>query len=500
MEASELRRNKIDGPAGRLAWMSAAIAILAGFTASSQEVHQTTDESLSENVSGNETDPAAPEAEKKQTTLPDTEADSSEPLTLESLQRQIDTLNKNHEQIINQLNEATSTDGSLGSRFSFYGFMVFSLTRSWIQPDNAIKNIQHEPLSFAVSNVNLFFSTRMTQDLSALVELAFTFAPHGNERFSPYQRQDNTVLNTTFLRTQVLGGVAIERAQATWQKYDFLGVTIGRFITPWGIWNVDHSPVIYLPMVLPLSAVPTELLPKAQTGIMLHGRAFPLPSFYIDYALTVANNRADVEASLDFNDNKALGLRLALQYETPNLGLSLGGYGYFGQVNVITKAMSYDVAANSFNVGSSTTDKHTELTGTLDFAFRFWGLKLQAEYMRSLIQYEVHPFRVAPFFQTSFPSYMPDHVRSAAYVLLAYSFSLSERLGNSLITPWAMLEHSETEDTNPNGTANSFRGGLTFKPSPYWAIKAEGAMMWAPDSEYFSSNIYFAGLQAAVTF
>jgi hypothetical protein len=95
---------------------------------------------------------------------------------------------------------------------------------------------------------------------------------------------------------------------------------------------------------------------------------------------------------------------------------------------------------------------------------------------------------------------MPDHVRSAAYVLLAYSFSLSERLGNSLITPWAMLEHSETEDTNPNGTANSFRGGLTFKPSPYWAIKAEGAMMWAPDSEYFSSNIYFAGLQAAVTF
>ncbi|MCU0662328.1 MAG: hypothetical protein MUC50_08385 [Myxococcota bacterium] len=431
------------------------------------------------------------------------EAAASDALALKALQTRIEELearaaDQETVTVEDTGGEATSFKPSL----SMYGFMTLSLTRSWVQANNAMNNIVHEEASFTFSNVNLFFQSRMTQSLSALVELYFTFAPHGNETFNPYQRQDTTVTETSTLRQRVLGGVAIERAQATWQRYDAFGLTVGRFITPYGVWNVEHSPTIYLPMVLPLSMVPSPLLPTAQTGLMVHGRFFPHTGTYIDYAITAANNRSDVEASLDFNDNKALGLRVQLCNETLKFSLSLGGNGYKGHVDIRKKTDQIDLSVPTIRITSSSVDKHTELSGSFDVVLKVFGARLQAEYTRSILKYDVHPLRMAPFYNVPVTGdgYVPDHTRWAGYVMLAYEIPLKKLLDDTTLTPWAMLERSEFEDSNPDYDANDFRAGLTFKPSSYWVIKVEGATMWAPESKSIKSNIYFAGAQAAVSF
>jgi hypothetical protein len=384
--------------------------------------------------------------------------------------------------------------------FSVYGIMDFGLFRSWVKSDNVLKNVVNEELSFVLTHLNLFFKSMMTPSLSAMAEVRFTFAPHGNESFVPYQRVDATVTESTTMRQHVLGGVSIERALTTWQKWDFLGVTVGRFITPYGIWNVEHGSPVCIPIFLPYIWF-HGILPNAQTGLMLHGRFFPGSNHYIEYAITAANNRADVEASLDFNDNKALGLRLRVLYETPKLTLSLGGYGYLGQVNVQTKKTNVDMMARTVKVKKTSTDKHTELTGSLDLLIAFAGIRLQVEYARSLVKYDVHPIRVVPIFNFTIGEiYFPDHTRWDGYALLAYELPLQKILGDMTLTPFVMGEMSSPEDLDDSSDASVIRAGFNFKPNHFWVIKLEGSRLWTPNSPYVKSSIYFVGAQLAVWF
>jgi hypothetical protein len=440
--------------------------------------------------------PAAPQAPSEATA-----AQAGDAPTLESLQKRVEELELQQEDQEMEAFEATAGEmTSFKPTFSVYGFLTVSLMRAWISKNNILYNLMHDKLSFAISNVNLYFHSRMTQSLSAMVELYFTFAPQGRESYMPYGRLDTTVTESSTLRQHVLGGVAIERAQATWQRFDFLGVTVGRFITPYGVWNVEHGATVFLPLIPPY-VMANHILPNAQTGLMIHGRFFPHSGIYLDYAITAANNRSDVEASLDFSDNKALGLRLQLRYEHPKFGVSLGGYGYWGQVDIQQKEEQIDLSVPTIHISSKSRDKHTELTGALDLVVTGYGVRLQAEYARSLVTYDVHAQRIAPYFDVVFEgSYIPDHVRSDGYLMLAYELPLEKLLGDMTLTPFILLEQSIAEDANKSSNAYDYRAGLNFKPSSYWVLKLEGSMMWAPDSVYLKSKIYYVGAQAAVSF
>jgi hypothetical protein len=424
-----------------------------------------------------------------------------ETVDVAALQQRIEELESwRDDQEFGSLEGASAEMESFQPFLSIYGFMDVTLMRSWVSEKNILKNIYHEELSFTLTNLNLYFKSQMTKSISALVELRFCFLPHGHESYMPYQRYDNRVRQSNTLQSKTLGGVGIERAQATWQRYDFLGVTVGRFITPYGIWNIEHGTPVILPMYLPF-VILNGIIPGAQTGLMLHGRFFPASSHYIDYAITAANNRTDVESSLDFKDNKALGLRLAWRYESPKLLVSLGGYGYYSQVNIRTKSEKILAAENTIKVINGSLDKHSELTGTVDLQVVTHGLRLHAEYARSMVKYDVHPLRIAPYFDIPMGgALIPDHVRYDAYVLLAYDLPLGKLLQTMSLTPFALVETSQTEDLRQDTNAHVVRTGLNFKPSPYWVVKLEGSTSWAPESEYFRKPTYYAGAQVAVSF
>ena len=47
------------------------------------------------------------------------------------------------------------------------------------------------------------------------------------------------------------GSIILERAYIQWSKLDWLGVRVGQFLTPYGIWNVDHGTPTLITMFRP---------------------------------------------------------------------------------------------------------------------------------------------------------------------------------------------------------------------------------------------------------
>ena len=45
--------------------------------------------------------------------------------------------------------------------------------------------------------------------------------------------------------------IILERAYIQWSKLDWLGVRVGQFLTPYGIWNVDHGTPTLITMFRP---------------------------------------------------------------------------------------------------------------------------------------------------------------------------------------------------------------------------------------------------------
>ncbi|MCP4677825.1 MAG: hypothetical protein GY854_20365, partial [Deltaproteobacteria bacterium] len=299
--------------------------------------------------------------------------------SLEALERrlnqqehEIEALKESHKKEINTLTERLDAEeeaeldilsedvGEFDPVLSVYGFFDLSLYRYIIFEDNPIYGIIPDKLSFVLSNLNLYFASQMTESISALVELRFTFMPHGSDSdLINFERVDTTVMEPHSSNEFQLGGVVIERVHLTWQPLDAFGITAGRFLTPFGIWNVDHGSPVLLP-VQPPYMITREYIPLAQTGVQVHGRFFPSDSFFIDYAVTASNGRGPTETAYDLEDDKAIGLKLKLTYYGKKVTVALGGYGYYGRTTDVTKEMDLSDPDVVFAIDVDTTSEYRE--------------------------------------------------------------------------------------------------------------------------------------------
>jgi hypothetical protein len=105
--------------------------------------------------------------------------------------------------------------------------------------------------SFMVGNLNLYAGADLGSGWRALTEFRLLYVPNGSS--TPDQafvlepeRIDTTVADPAdYGRPLRWGGVEIERAWLEYAVHSLLTVQIGQWLTPYGIWNVDHgSPVI----------------------------------------------------------------------------------------------------------------------------------------------------------------------------------------------------------------------------------------------------------------
>jgi len=401
-----------------------------------------------------------------------------------------------------RLEEAGATN-QFEPSLDVYGFMAFYAGKWFIDDDNVLHSIMQNKLTFGLTDLNVYFSGHLTETISSLVELRFTFLPHGaDQTFLPaYERIDNTYVDANTSEELTLGGVIIERAVATWQPYDFFGVTVGRYLTPFGIWNIDHGAPVVIPINKPYLML-RHLMPLAQTGFMVQGRFFPAASTYLDYAVTLSNGRGPTEQVYDLDENKAVGLRLRLSYEGEDVGFALGAYGYFGHTTDITKEPDFgDGGVSDFQLREVQTSRYQELAGSADMLLRLWGLRVQSEWAGGYIKYEVRPISTVPIIHVDSPlgEYQPDYLKWNVYLMLAYEIPIRSGDLDMRLTPFLMAEYDVMYDSLPEYNTWVLRAGLNLKPNSFVVLKLDGTYVMLPNSPDIG-DIWALGFQLALTF
>lgn len=349
------------------------------------------------------------------------------------------------------------------------GFFDTSFLKKWPRSKTLLDTMIIDAPVFIMQNFNVLMSNRMSEQFSFLGELRFTFLPNGSgDAFLiDSEREDTTVTMPPTQESFKLGGVAIERVYLKWMKWDFFGVMVGYYLTPYGIWQLDHGSPVRLSILHPLNIntlVPVSfqnnsILPNAQLGLQALGRFFLLDDLFLDYAVTLSNGRGPADTVVDYDNNKGVGLKIKLIYKKPDFDASLGGYGYYSTYSdKVIDGLNYDPV-----------QEHREYTFSIDGLIAYKGLRLQGEYIRSLILYsDSVPRPMTPPFNLI----SPDHTNVKAYVMLAYELPLDDLLGTMRLTPYASIAFERPYSGKWYNT-NSYWAGLNFKPSAWVTLKTE---------------------------
>ncbi|MCP4602613.1 MAG: hypothetical protein GY847_19210 [Proteobacteria bacterium] len=419
-------------------------------------------------------------------------------------------------------------EDDLIQRFRIFGFFDLSFGKLYYDEDSAYSlAVMQSNWTFFMSNFNLYVQSYMTQTLSVLGELRFTFLPHGQDKEFEYEgipseglpsqgiygneyvRVNTRVIDPGSSYAYYPGGMQIERIHLTYTPLDWFNIIAGRFLTPFGIWNVDHGSPVVLPIRLPWLII-RKMLPIWQLGFYVYGRVFPSDRWSLDYGLTLSNGRGAAESVQDLDDHKAVGLRLRLSYQGDNVKITGGAYGYYGtdadnKKTVHIVGMS-DLASDEkpLQVEITNTIEGKEYSVSFDFLLEAFGFRLQSEYVWHYLQStksapissSMALFHGASPFQTILA---PNLLGNDVYVLLAYELPLEKWLGAIRIIPYFMYEYGIPYDMYKYRNNIQYIGGFNIKPSPFVTIKLEGQYLDFNDDAY-GGNGKGAIVQTAVSF
>ena len=169
------------------------------------------------------------------------------------------------------------------------------------------------------------------------------------------------------------GFVRIERA---WFEYEFskkFSIRIGKFLTPYGIFNIVHDAAPAWDFsILPQSiygehknALNTEqkFYSKFSIGIMLHGHLDVLGAD-LTYKTFISNGRGERPFEQDDNKDKAYGLRLITNLEEAGIKL---GYSFYTEKNGLVR-------------------DSRQFSHTFDFRGEYGRWRLISEFARSFLE------------------------------------------------------------------------------------------------------------------
>lgn len=355
----------------------------------------------------------------------------------------------------------------------FYGFADF-MTQKYILLSDPWKGALNDKLSFGVSHINLYADGDIAPGWKSMLEVRFLFQPDGasggdlsQTTLDPLATSGRTDSGTRDFfdssRVVELGGIAIQRAYIEYAVSPYLKIRAGHFLTPWGIWNVDHgSPVIIGPSKPYI--VGEQFFPESQTGFELLGTA-PVGDATIGYHLTVSNGRGPAQVLEDLDGNKALGGRIFLRgYWLGQLDIGASAYG--GTVTDRRQQVT-DIASQS--VGWFNYSHYREVSWAADLRWLWKGLHFQNE---AAIHDRAWDDNARPpgMYGTN---YQADVRRIGMYSLLGY------RLPWLNLMPYALFSYYDAGLNVAFLGAHqilAFAGGLNMRVTPTVVLKTELAV------------------------
>ena len=360
----------------------------------------------------------------------------------------------------------TEQEAEQQRRIDLYGFADLTYTRLLIPESNPWNRIYYPTNSFAVGNFNLYLSSNLGDNWRALGEVRFMYLPNGatttNTATGEINRTDTTVLDYAGFEQPIhWGAIRIERV---WVEHEFSALfklQVGAFLTPYGIWNVDHGSPAIVGIRAPLAVV-SELFPAHQTGLQLYGNAFFDP-FEVGYHVTLSNGRGPVEYQ-DFDDDKALGGRLYLKTDAVG-SLTVGASAYRG--GYYDRSAKYVVTKNgSVDQEYTTKSKYREFSFGTDVKWQWKRLLVQGEFIMNEARFEdggrprVDALKPPQGFQ-------PDYRRWGAYGLIGYRTHILQTM------PYAIVQYVYAPNDPVVPPVLGGQVGLNIRPTPAVVLKLE---------------------------
>ena len=326
-------------------------------------------------------------------------------------------------------------------KLNIYGFGdVGFRSDSW---SRHVLNLQDHAKTFLVGNLNIYVAKNLTAKARSLIEVRFTFLPNGS------QNLDGSVVDTTaldptnFNRPSQWGGVVIERAYIEYDLTEHLTLRGGHWLTPYGIWNIDHGSPTILGTSRPYT-IGGQFFPEHQTGLDLLG-SYDQDGYKLGFHATASNGRGATEAQADQDNKLAFGGRLEL--ETP-WGLKVGGSYYRGRFTGVA------------TTAGAPPETYLEAAVGGDAQLDRGALHLQAEVVASDRHY-------AGGQRTAMAGgFTPDGRELGFYALAGYRF---DRLWN--VMPFTFCEEGQPSDHLSYTTLFDANLGLNFRPAPSLVFK-----------------------------
>jgi hypothetical protein len=328
-------------------------------------------------------------------------------------------------------------------KLQIYGFADFNYTYYRFPSD-----LLPDARSFSVGSVNLYVRKNLSASWRTLTEVRFLFAPNGSLPASGSGLElENTEATdvANFERPIAWGGISIERVHVEHDLAPWLTVRAGRFLTPYGIWNMDHGSPVIIGTARPY-IVGEQFFPEHQTGLQLFGTK-TVDEYRFEYHATLSNGRNTFEATRDVDGKLAYGGRLAVT--APVAGtLQLGISGYHGRASEPTSLLD---AGPSFD----------ETALGVDAAWDRGGFHAQAEVLvqdRKFLDGRRAKGAVG---------FAPDGRAFGVYGLAGYRFS---SLWN--IMPYGLVQHYTPHDPSTVGKEIlGVEAGINLRPLPSVVLK-----------------------------
>jgi hypothetical protein len=379
-------------------------------------------------------------------------------------------------------------------RLNLYGFTDFTYST---QLGNSELGSPYS--SFAVGKLNLYAAADLGDNWRSLAEVRFMYLPNGSTPIStdypPPPRTNTTVGDYTDLNRPVKwGGISIQRAWLERTFHQALTVRVGAFLTPYGIWNVDHGSPVIIGVRRPF-IIGQSLFPEHQTGVEIYGTWNFGPS-QVGYHLTLSNGRGPIDSYQDLDHNKAIGGRLFFKHDNAKWGtLTIGASGYKGTYTDSYDSVTADPATGKLTVTHPITAQHKELSLAADVKWELAGMLVQSEAIMNDVGYpDAHR---PPVFAIAGgpPGFAPDYRSVGVYGLAGYRFPF---LG---IMPFFGAEYYDIGLYTFTPPSAAVWGGLNVRPTARVVLKAQYTYSWfskwqAPDLGHYNG----IDLQAAWSF
>jgi len=475
-----------------------------------------------------QTPPAGSEAPPSQTPA------SAPTAEVEQLRREVEALRQEQEQLragqsalrrqVEATREAASEtvgEARPESTFSVYGFFDTSFMYWHLPSDAALKAVIDSDPAFVFGNLNLYFDFKPLPTWRMLTEVRFLLNPAGDivSYGVPVVGQSFERLNTSTSNHNGVGeqfqwgGIKLERSQLEWTQLEWLNVAVGLFLTPYGIWNIDHGSPARISVNAP-AMYGWQMFPERQLGLqLLGGRSYG--DTRVEYALSLSNGRGPAATLFDIDKDKGVGGRLAVTSGRGFWRWKAGLSFYTGQFTDEAKNI---VVSPVVDMTRDITVRYREYALEGDVQVMAGPVHLQWETMANWRNYD-DQYRPGQYYFLSY--YAPAGILSllglggptakeadftwwGSSVLVAYQLPLPK----VVLRPYLNLDYIDTNDNIKNDNTYTLGAGLNWRLSGAVVLKVECRHSWWPNRDtskplmllFNSPAITMVNAQIAVAF